>query len=388
MQPRTVLILGAGLAGSRCAETLRARGFDGRILLVGEEPWAAYERPALSKGFLAGTRTPESLRLRPASFLAERGIVLLTGRRAVEVGLRSRRALLDDGAELDWDALVLATGGRARELGPSPAGVHTLRSLADAERLRRDLRASGRLVIVGPGLVGGEVASTATSLGVGVTVIGPGRPLERLVGAEIAELLARRYEAHGVELVLGQEASGFRTGAGKQLVAAVLTNGTHVPCDAALVAVGGRPESALLQGLVGPDGGVQTDESGRTCLPDVYACGDVASPWRGWLGRHLRVEHWTEAATRGAAVARAILGEQAEQETDVPYFWSDQFGLRLQLVGHVPHPFRLELEGDEESFAARYRTPDDVTSAVLLANRPADVASARRELAGSLPLAA
>ena len=172
MSPETVLIVGAGLAGSRCAETLRASGFDGRVVLVGDEPVAPYERPALSKEFLAGSRTDEELLLRSVSYLGERGITLLTGRRVARVDPHRRVAALSDGYELAWDALVLATGVRSRRLpGASPEGVHTLRTLADASALRHDIRPGVRLAIVGGGLIGGEVASTARSLGAEVTLI-------------------------------------------------------------------------------------------------------------------------------------------------------------------------------------------------------------------------
>ena len=389
MITETVLIVGAGLAGSRCAETLRASGFDGKVVLVGDEPVAPYERPALSKEFLAGSRTDEELLLRPVSYLGERGITLLTGRRVARVDPHRRVAALSDGYELAWDALVLATGARPRRLpGASPEGVHTLRTLADASALRRDIRPGGRLAIVGGGLIGGEVASTARSLGAEVTLIDAGPPLERALGAEVAAILAERYAAHGVDLRLGEHAVGFRADESGRLRAVVLAGGAELPCDTALVAIGARPAAELLHELAAPDGGVATDAAGRTALPDVYACGDVASPWRSWLGDRLRVEHWTEAATRGAAVARAIVSGDVTPPDDLPYFWSDQFRLRLQFVGHAPSPSRVELEGDEESFVARYLASYDRTSAVLLVNRPGEIAAARRELAHREPIAA
>lgn len=372
MSARTVLIVGAGLAGSRCAETLRAEGFDGRIVLVGEEPTAPYERPALSKEFLTGER--DCVELRPADFWEAKGIELRLGVRIESVDLAGRSA----GAGLAWDSLVIATGARARRLPLAiPDGVHTLRTLADAESLREELRPGSRLAIVGAGFVGAEVASTATSLGVEVTLLDKARvPLERVLGPEAGSLLAARFEAAGVDLRPGSGLERFRVAAGGRVSALELTDGSVVRCDAALVAVGAEPAAEL----AGDPSGIPTDACGRTGIPDVYACGDVASAWRPSASRRLRVEHWTSAAGQAAAVAHAILGRERPHD-DLPYFWSDQFGLRLQYVGHTDEWAGVELEGDEDSFAVRYLDREGRPLAVLLANRPRDVGLARRELA-------
>ena len=375
MTPRSVLIVGAGLAGSRCAETLRAEGYDGRVIVVGEEPHAPYERPALSKELLAGTRA--SAELRAPGFWAERGIELRLGERVEAVDVQRRTA----GPGLAWDALVLATGARARRIPlPTPDGVHVLRTLADAEALQEELRPGRRLAIVGAGFVGVEVASTARSLGCEVSVVDvAGVPLERVLGREVGEVLAARYRAYGVDLRLGTGLAGFVAGADGRVRALELADGSELPCDAALVAVGVAP-SVELHG--DPRGGIETDASGRTALPGVYACGDVAAAWRPSLGARLRVEHWTSAAGQAAAVAHAILGRERPHD-DLPYFWSDQFGLRLQHVGHAHEWAAVELEGDESSFAARYLDRAGRPLAGLLANRPREVGLLRRELAGA-----
>ena len=372
MSARTVVIVGAGLAGSRCAETLRAEGFDGRVVLVGEEPDAPYERPALSKEFLAGTR--EELGLRPAEFWAERDIELRLGRRIER---------LDELAEmgLEWDALVLATGAHARRLPWLPPGVHTLRTRRDAEALRSELFPGARLAIVGAGFIGTEVASTARSVGVEVTLVGnAAAPLERVLGPEVGGLLAERYRNGGVDLRLGNGFARFLTGADGRVRALELVDGGVVDCDAALLAIGAAPEGKLADGCVRT--GIQTDACGRTGAPGVYACGDVANAWRPSLSRRVRVEHWTSAAGQAATVARAIMGREQPHD-DVPYFWSDQFGLRLQHVGHAEHWASVEIEGEPDSFAAHYREADGTLVAALLANRPRDVGPVRRELAAA-----
>jgi 3-phenylpropionate/trans-cinnamate dioxygenase ferredoxin reductase component len=286
---RTVVIVGAGLAGSRCAETLRAEGFDGRIVLVGDEVLPPYERPALSKEFLAGGR--DRIELRPRAHWDERGIELVLGHRVERLDLARRTYAGGPPAH----ALVIATGARARTLpGPTPPGVLTLRTAADADRLRTELKHARRLAIVGAGFVGAEVASTARGLGVDVTLVDlTPVPLSRVLGEEAGEVLAERYRSHGVDLRMGVGLGGIVTSAQGRVEALELTDGSIVPCDVALIAIGAAPASELLGGH---RAGIETDACGRTAHPGVFACGDVASAWRPSLGAHVRVEHWTSAA--------------------------------------------------------------------------------------------
>jgi 3-phenylpropionate/trans-cinnamate dioxygenase ferredoxin reductase component len=379
MTPRSVVIVGAGLAGSRCAETLRAQGYDGRVVLVGEEPVAPYERPALSKEHLAGERT--TVELRAPEFWAERGIELVLGRRVDAIDLDARSA----GRGLEWDALVIATGARARRLPfPVPEGVHTLRTVADATALGAELHPGARLAVIGAGFVGAEVASTARSLGVEVTLVDMAAvPLERVLGAEVGRILADRFAAAGVDLRLGTGLGQFLAEDGR-VTGLELTDGSTVACDAALVAVGAEPCCDLAGD---PRGGIETDACGRTPHPGVYACGDVASAWRPSVGRRVRVEHWTSAAGQAAAVAHAILGTERPYD-DLPYFWSDQFGLRLQHVGHAEEWDAVELDGEPDSFTARYFDRAGRPLAALAVNRPREVGALRRELALGLEEAA
>ena len=381
---RSVVIVGAGLAGARCAETLRAEGFEGRAVVIGEEANPPYQRPALSKELLAGAAEPGDLHLRPAGFWAQAGIELVLGTRVCHADVAGRRVVADDGGVFAWDALVLATGARPRTLPSLPKlqGVHYLRTLAQAIALRHELVPGSRLAVVGAGFIGAEVASTARGCGVDVTLIEVADvPLERVVGRQVGLLLADRYRSHGVSVVLGKGVEGLRADATGRVQAVVLADGDEVACDAALIGVGVSPAlDALAEGLdIAPDGGIATDAYGRTSAPRVYACGDVASAWRPSLGTSLRVEHWTSAAGQGAAVARAILGHHRPHD-EVPYFWSDQFGLRLQYVGHASAWDCVEIEGTPDCFSARYFDSRRRLLAVLLANRPHEVGAFRREL--------
>jgi 3-phenylpropionate/trans-cinnamate dioxygenase ferredoxin reductase subunit len=360
-----VVIIGAGLAGARCAEALRAGGAEIPITLVGAEHAEPYERPALSKGFLAGTLAADDLFLRPPGSWEDRGIDLRLGSPVERIDLR-RRTVVVRGGELAWSHLVVATGTRARRLpGVDFRNVHHLRTLDDAVALRDAVNPGTRLVVIGAGFVGAEVASTAAGLGAHVTIIeAEAAPLARVAGAEVGHLLARRWRAEGVALHLGSQIARVTPDRVE------IVGGQTVPYDVLLVAIGAEPASELLAGA----GGIHTDACGRTAHDGVYACGDVAS----LEGR--RVEHWTSASGQAAAVASTILGTPRPYAA-TPYFWSDQFGLRLQMVGTTTGWSHVELDGDSASFRARYVDREGKAVAVLLANRAAEVAAARRELA-------
>jgi NADPH-dependent 2,4-dienoyl-CoA reductase/sulfur reductase-like enzyme len=356
--PRSVLVAGAGLAGTRTAETLRAEGFEGRVILAGDEPTAPYERPALSKEYLAGAKAEDELLLRPAAFWRDTGIDLLLGQRVDAVDPARGTAVLSSGEELEWDALVIATGARPRSLPVhAPRGVRTLRTLADARRLRDVLVPGARLAVVGGGFVGAEVASTAISLGVGVTMVEAlGTPFGRTLGAAVGRLLSERYGTYGVDLRVGATVSSFHEDEEGSLTGVELAGGGVIPCEAALVGIGIEPAREL----------VPKHASRRP----VYTCGDVTAS----------SGHWTSAAAEGAAVARRILGIPAAP-AQPPFFWSDQFGLRLQLVGNPAGAGDVCIEGDTDTFLARYHDADGRVVAALAANRPAEVAALRRDLA-------
>jgi NADPH-dependent 2,4-dienoyl-CoA reductase/sulfur reductase-like enzyme len=362
MPAGTVLVAGAGLAGARAAETLRAEGFEGRVILAGDEPTAPYERPALSKEYLAGKKRAPELLLRPAGFWQDSAIDLRIGQRIERVDPCCGTAVLSSGEELAWDALVIATGARPRRLPfPTPRGVHTLRTLADATTLRDALVPGSRLAVIGGGFVGAEVASTAIAVGVDVTMIETRHtPFEQTLGPTVGRLLAERYRARGVDLRVDATVSGFREDENGRLLAVKLAGGSEIRCDTALVGIGIEPARELV-----PE---------RPSHLPVYICGDST----GAGG------HWTSAAAGGAAVARRILG-LPPAPTQPPFFWSDQFDLRLQLVGDTTHAKAIRIEGSPDTYIARYHDADGRLVAALAANRPAEAAALRRDLTNPAP---
>lgn len=355
MNPASVVIVGAGLAGARTAEILRAEGFDGRLLLVGEEPVAPYERPALSKEFLAGARDEESLLLRKPSFWDERGIELRLARRVVSIDPDARTARTSRGEELPFDQLVVATGARPRRLPlERPNGVHELRTLADARALREELVPGARLVVVGGGFVGAEVASTARSLGVEVTIVEAARaPVARVLGNAVGRILAERWRKHGVEVRLQTGLVSFRADAFGRISSVLLTDGTELRADAVLVGVGVEPARELLPARP---------------AHHIHQAGDVIGPG-----------HWTAAALDGAAAARRILGLPPTAAAP-HYVWSDQFGQRLQVVGSPSPDDPFEIDGDSDSYSVRYLDASGRTRAALLVNRPHEAGALRRRL--------
>jgi 3-phenylpropionate/trans-cinnamate dioxygenase ferredoxin reductase component len=350
---RTVVVVGAGLAGARAAETLRVDGYDGRIVLVGEEPIAPYERPSLSKEFLAGDRDEESLLLRNPGFWSARGIELVLGTSVVGIAPVRKIATTSRGRDLRFDALVLATGSRPLRLpAPPPVAVHELRTIADGRRLRDDLVPGAHLVVIGAGFVGAEVASTARALGARVTVVEAGAaPLERVLGSEVGLLLAARWRRAGVDVRLRTTVARVDRDGRRRLLS--LSDGSELRADLVLVAVGVAPADELVPGPP---------------PPGVFLAGDVAG-----------TGHWTAAALDGVAAAKRILGLPAP-EPQPAYVWSDQFGLRLQVVGSPRPELMRELDGSEDSFAVRYQDDKGRLRGALLANRPAEAAALRRSL--------
>jgi 3-phenylpropionate/trans-cinnamate dioxygenase ferredoxin reductase component len=356
MNADSVLIVGAGLAGARAAETLRSAGHDGRIVLVGDERLAPYERPALSKEFLAGTRDEESLLLRKPSYWGERSIELVLGQRVAVLDPVARVARTRSGRELHFDHAIVATGARPRRLPLElPSGVHELRTVADARALRDDLVPGSRLVVVGGGFVGAEVASTAHMLGVHVTIVeAADAPVARVLGEEVGLLLAARWKRHGIDVRLRTGLAHVRADTAGRIASVLLTDGSELRADAMLVGVGVAPARELL-----PE---------RPAV-HVDAAGDVVGPG-----------HWTAAALDGVAAARRLLGLPAAPPQP-PYVWSDQFGVRLQVVGSPGPDDEIALDGGEDSFAVRYLDAAGETRAALLANRPQEAGELRRRLA-------
>ena len=387
----SVLIVGGGLAAARCAEALRAYGFDGPLVVAGAEHHAPYERPALSKEFLSGSRDAASLALREEGAWVAADIHLHLGSAVTRIDLDHRRALTRCGRTHGYDVLVIATGSRPRRhpLVSDIPGVHHLRTLDDADRLREGFAAGSRLAIVGAGLIGAEVASTALGHGITPTLIETARaPLRRAFGCAIGALLAERWRVAGAAVRTDARVCGVRLGR-RGATSLRFDNGTSLECDQILVAIGAVPVTSLVayQLSLASDGGIATDACGRTSVPGVFACGDVASWHRQGIAAGVRAENWSSAAHQAAVVARTILGEPAPP-SDVPlYAWSDQFGLRLQHVQTGAPWQRVEIEHGADDFEARYLDREGRVVAGLTANRPRVAARLRRELA-ALPVAA
>ncbi|WP_344005956.1 NAD(P)/FAD-dependent oxidoreductase [Nocardioides lentus] len=335
---RHVVVVGASLAGHATARSLRDAGYDGALTVVGDEPHRPYDRPPLSKGFLDGSLSAEDLALEDAE--EDLGATWLVGQRATSLERTSAgpAVTLDDGTVLLADAVVLATGARARRLptaiGGDLAGVHSLRTLDDALALRADLVPGARLVLVGAGFVGAEIAATAHHLGLDVTLVEATRtPLAGPLGAEVGAAVAGLHARHGVPLHAGVPVSAL-LGA-ERVEGVLLDDGTHLPADVVVVGVGSAPATGWLHGS-GLDldavGAVRADRAGATAVPGVWAVGDCAAWWDDALGDHHRTEHWNDALHRPRAVAAAILGTAAPA-APAPYFWSDQYGVRLQFAG-------------------------------------------------------
>ncbi|SDD27861.1 NAD(P)/FAD-dependent oxidoreductase [Actinokineospora iranica] len=371
---RTVAVVGNGIAGVTAALTLRADGFDGRVVVIGDEPVAPYRRTVLSKEFLHGTLTPARMRLRPLDgWWAER-IEMRTGCMAVGLDPVGHVLGLDDGSEVGYDVVLLATGGRARTLpqaGGVP-GVRTLRTLADAERLRPALAPGARIVVVGAGLVGLEVAARARVLGCEVTVLeSAAAPLPRVLPPALGEVYARLHRSRGV--VLRTNVRIDRVERAGDAVVVSEADGRWWVGDVVLVATGMAPDTSLaeLAGIEVGGGGIVVDARGRTSAPDVYAAGDVCDQPNPLLGGRHRVECWRHAQAHGAAVARSVLGDPAPF-TAVPWYLSEQYGVSLLVGGRPAIDGDLTVHGapDDLDFAAVLRRGGAVVGAVAV-NRPA-----------------
>lgn len=387
-----VVIIGGGLAALRCATTLRSLGERQAIQILGEEPHMPYERPALSKQYLDGTRSARQLRLTSKSQLNEQGITMRAGTHVAHVD-HDNRSVTDSGGHITaFSSLVFATGAYARELAGASqySNVFTLRTRWDADQLRARCTTGHHLVIVGCGFVGAEVASTITSMGCTVTILESGSvPYERLLGLDAGSVLLGHYRAHGVDVRTGMHVARL-DGDGGIAREVVLVDGTRITCDTVLVSIGAVPRddlywsidsTASLERCAG--GGIPVDACGRAALDDIYACGDVAAWWRESDRRHRRIEHWTDAAAQGVSVAHAITRTEAPP-LPVPFVWSDQFGLRLQFAGDSRLAHAIEIESAQPAdMLVRYRDEQGRMIGVLGANRPRDIAIIRRELAAA-----
>ncbi len=344
-----IVVVGAGLAGAKVVESLRDRGFDGSITLVGAEPHLPYERPPLSKGYLRGDDDRESFEVHDRAWYDEHDVALLLGQEVQTLDLEATTVTTADGTTVPFDRLVLATGASPRRLdlpGADLDGVLVLRTVEDSERLRAALVQDARVVIVGGGWIGLETAAAAVGAGAHVTVLeSADLPLLRVLGRTTAQVFADVHREHGVELRTGVQVRALR---GDGAVSGVeLDDGEVLAADVVVVGVGAAPSSGLAeQAGLAVDDGVLVDAQGRSSDPRVFAVGDVANAEHPVLGRRVRVEHWANALNQPAVVAAALLGGEETYERQ-PYFYSDQFELGMEYTGLAdPEHDELVVRGD------------------------------------------
>lgn len=379
---RTIVIVGAGQAGGWAAQTLRSEGFQGRLVLIGDEAHPPHERPPLSKAVLCGAALSETTMLmRPEAFRAL-GVEWRPGTKVQRIDRTARQVLLSEGEALPYDKLILCTGGRARSLvlpGSDLVALRTLRTIEDAHALAPALAPGRKVVVIGGGWIGLEVAATARQQGAEVVVVeSQNRLCERSVPAEISEYLLALHHAQGARVLLGTGVLGFaRAADGRSQV--LLADGSVLAGDTIVLGIGLVPNDELAReaGLA-CEGGVLVDAQCRTSDPDILAAGDVAVAANPWAGRRLRLESWQNAQDQGIAAARSALGRTVDYQP-LPWFWSDQYGMNLQIYGMPTPAHRVVQRGDKSSgsFLLFYLN-GDVVQAAIGANAARDLRFARR----------
>lgn len=382
---RSITVVGASLAGLAAARALRQQGYDGGIVVAGAEWHRPYDRPPLSKQFLAGTAAVTDLALTGPDDDAL-DVEWLLGRSAVQLDPAGAAVVLDSGERIRSDGVIIATGARARRLpGPPVRGVHTLRTIEDAAALRRALLPGARLVVIGAGFIGAEVAATAHGLGVDVTVVEAlPTPLAAQLGVEMGTVCASLHADHDVRLVTG--VGNARIVGSARVRGVRLADGRQLPADVVVAGIGAEPcvDWLTYSGLA-VSGGVLIDARCATSIPAVVAAGDCTATRDPRTGKLIRFEHWNSAANQPAVAVATLLGKHDQQPASarVPYFWSDQYGCRLQFAGHrLPGDAVEIVEGDtgDRSFVAVYRRGASAV-AVLAMNRPKSFGRWRRRLA-------
>jgi len=382
-----IVIVGAGQAAVQAVDTLRRRGFAGKLTLIGAEQWPPYQRPPLSKKYLAGALERERLLIRPAGFFADHAVTTHFGARVTDIAPRERHVRLDDGLVVPFDALMLATGAHPRRLsvpGAELEGVHYLRTIADADRIRADCRGGGRLLIVGGGYIGLEVAATARELGMEVTVLEMAeRLMSRVTCPEVSAFYDAEHARHGVRIRCNERVRALHGDARTGRVRSVLTEaGGEYPADVVLVGVGVAPADELAKAAgLECENGVVTEAHCRTSHEAIYAAGDCASHLHRRYGRHLRLESVDNAFEQGTTVALNLVGNETLHDK-LPWFWSDQFDLKLVIVGVAQGYDTVVIRGApaSRSFSACYLRGGELI-AIDTVNAPKDQMAARKLIA-------
>jgi 3-phenylpropionate/trans-cinnamate dioxygenase ferredoxin reductase subunit len=334
---QTCVIVGASLAGAKAAETLRTEGFDGRVVLIGEETQRPYERPMLSKEYLRGDKPAAKLYVHDEGFYAEHDIELLTGTRVASVDPGAHEVTFADGSRMPYSRLLLSTGAAPRRLplpGADLPGVRYLREMGDSDALRTAITAASRVVVIGAGWIGCEVAASARQLGAEVAIVAPAAaPLERVLGPELGRVYRDLHAEHGVDLHLSTQIEAIVGSGAAQGVRT--TGGSVIEGDLVVVGVGASPRDELARaaGLT-LENGIAVDEFLRTSAPEIFAAGDVAATWNPMYNKRIRMEHWANALNQGQTAARNMLGQDTAY-TKLPYFYSDQYDLGMEYNGYA-----------------------------------------------------
>ncbi len=375
-----VVIVGGGLAAARTAEQLRKAGYTGSLTILSDEVHLPYDRPPLSKEMLRSE--VDDVTLKPREFYDEHNITLRLGSAATSLDTAAQTITLDDGSALGYDQLVIATGLVPRRIPAFPdlEGIRLLRSVDESLALRHHAAAARRAVVVGAGFIGCEVAASLRGLGVDVMLVEPQpTPLASVLGVQIGELVARLHRAEGVDVRTGVGVAEVR--GHRHVETVVLTDGAEVAADLVVVGIGSRPATDWLDGSgIEVDNGVICDAAGRTSAPNVWALGDVAS-WRNPMGHQVRVEHWSNVAEQARVVVPALLGGDVPPNVIVPYFWSDQYDVKIQCLGEPHATDTVHLVADDGRKFLAYYERDGVVVGVVGGGMPAKVMKARAKIA-------
>ena len=381
-----IVIVGGGLAAARTAEQLRRSEYAGPITIVSDEDHLPYDRPPLSKEVLRSET--DDVTLKPAEFYDENDITVLLGKAARSVDTAAQTITLSDGTELGYDELVIATGLVPKRIPsfPNLEGIHVLRSFDESLALRQQAASARNAVVVGAGFIGCEVAASLRGLGVDVALVEPQpSPLASVLGEQIGSLVARLHRAEGVDVRCGVGVAEVQ--GAEKVEKVVLADGTELDADLVVVGIGSRPATEWLEGTgIEVDNGVVCDAAGRASAPHVWAIGDVAS-WRHTLGHQVRVEHWSNVADQARALVPAMLGQDAPAAVSVPYFWSDQYDVKIQCLGEPEAGDVVHIvEDDGRKFLAFYER-DGVVAGVVGGGMPGKVMKSRAKIAAGAPIA-
>jgi NADPH-dependent 2,4-dienoyl-CoA reductase/sulfur reductase-like enzyme len=381
-----IVIVGGGLAAARTAEQLRRSEYAGPITIVCDEDHLPYDRPPLSKEVLRSET--DDVTLKPAEFYEENDITVLLGKAARSVNTAEQTVTLSDGSELGYDELVIATGLVPKRIPsfPNLEGIHVLRSFDESLALRQQAAAARHAVVVGAGFIGCEVAASLRGLGVDVVLVEPQpSPLASVLGEQIGSLVARLHRAEGVDVRCGVGVAQVR--GDEKVEKVVLGDGAELDADLVVVGIGSHPATGWLEGSgIEVDNGVVCDAAGRASAPHVWAIGDVAS-WRNTVGHQVRVEHWSNVADQARVLVPAMLGQDAPAAVSVPYFWSDQYDVKIQCLGEPEATDTVHVvEDDGRKFLAFYER-DGVVAGVVGGGMPGKVMKSRAKIAAGAPIA-